>query len=105
MESVLDFLGWAGLKVLELSVDEYDRLVADTLFLTHLIGQTIKRGGFERTAIDTVSFGFLMNAVESVAHDEALFRDVYKYNPYCKDVIARLEKAEGDIKRSLNTIV
>lgn len=104
MVSVLEFLRAADLKVLELSADRHDRLVAETLFLTHLIGQTIKRGGFERTAIDTVSFGFLMNAVESVAHDDALFRDVYKYNPYCKEVVARLEKAEADIKASLTAI-
>lgn len=101
-DQALAFLKGAGLKVLELTADQHDRLVAETLFLTHLVGQTVKRGGFERTSVDTVSFGFLMDAVESVAHDEALFRDVYKYNPYCKEVLARFEKAEEEIRASLN---
>jgi prephenate dehydrogenase len=90
------------LKVLELTADEHDRLIAETLFLTHLVGQTISKGSFERTSIDTVSFGFLMDAVESVAHDEALFRDVYRFNPYCKEVLARYEAAERAVKDSLN---
>ncbi len=104
MGGVLNFLRQAELKVLELTTDDHDRLVAETLFLTHLVGQTVKKGRFERTAVDTVSFGFLMDAVESVAHDDALFRDVYKYNPYCKEVLARFEKAEGDIKATLNPV-
>ncbi len=102
INSVLTFLGSAGLKVLKLTGDEHDRLVAETLFLTHLVGQTVSKGGFKRTSIDTVSFGFLMDAVESVAHDEALFRDVYRYNPYCKEVLTRYEQAEKKIVSSLH---
>lgn len=101
MHSVRMFLHQAELKVLELSADEHDKLVAETLFLTHLVGQTVKSGGFARTSIDTVSFGYLMDAVESVAHDDALFKDVYRYNPYCKDVLKRFEHAEQEIKSSL----
>jgi prephenate dehydrogenase len=102
---VAEFIGFlkeSGLKVLEMTTDEHDRLVAETLFLTHLVGQTVKKGGFERTSVDTVSFGFLMDAVESVAHDDALFRDVYKYNPYCREVLSRFERAEEEIKSSLD---
>lgn len=95
------WLGSLGLKVLPMKADEHDKLVAETLFLTHLVGQTIKRGGFERTAVDTVSFGFLMDAVESVSHDEALFRDVYKYNPYCEEVLERFKAAEKDVEKFL----
>ena len=101
MDEVLSFLGKIGLKVLTLTADEHDRLIAETLFLTHLIGQTVKKGGFERTSVDTISFGFLMDAVESVAHDETLFRDVYTFNPYCKDVLLRFEAAQTNIKSSL----
>lgn len=100
-QQVVNGLKSVGLKVLEMKAEEHDKLIAETLFLTHLVGQTIKRGGFERTAIDTVSFGFLMDAVESVAHDEALFRDVYKYNPYCEEVLSKFRIAEGDIERLL----
>lgn len=100
-DGVTAFLKEAQLKVLELTSDEHDKLIAETLFLTHLVGQTVKKGGFERTAIDTLSFGFLMDAVESVAHDDALFRDVFKYNPYCRDVLTRFEGAEKNVSSSL----
>jgi len=95
--AIVEFLREGGLRVLEMAPDEHDKLVAETLFLTHLVGQTVKKGAFVRTSIDTVSFGFLMDAVESVAHDEALFHDVFKYNPYCKDVLARFESAEKHV--------
>ena len=101
---IVEYLRAATLTVLEMTSDAHDKLVAETLFLTHLIGQTVHRGRFERTSIDTVSFGFLMDAVESVAHDEALFRDVFAYNPYCKETLARFAQAEGEVLASLQHI-
>ncbi len=103
-KDITDFLTSTGLKVLELTADEHDRMIAETLFLTHLIGQTVKKGNFKRTAIDTVSFGFLMDAVESVANDEALFRDVFAFNPYCADVLARYEHAEKEVTMLLSSL-
>ncbi|MFZ2555839.1 MAG: prephenate dehydrogenase/arogenate dehydrogenase family protein [Minisyncoccia bacterium] len=96
-----DLFRHAGLKVLELTSDKHDKLIAETLFLTHLVGQIVKKGNFERTSIDTISFGFLMDAVESVAHDDVLFHDVFKYNPYCQEVLARFESVEQQISSSL----
>jgi prephenate dehydrogenase len=100
-ELLTGWLSSLGLKVLKMTAEAHDKLVAETLFLTHLVGQTIKRGGFERTAVDTVSFGFLMDAVESVSHDEALFRDVYEYNPYCEEVLEKYKTAEMDVEQFL----
>ncbi|OHB19228.1 MAG: hypothetical protein A2854_02620 [Parcubacteria group bacterium RIFCSPHIGHO2_01_FULL_56_18] len=98
---ILEFFRGAGLNVLEMIPDAHDKLIAETLFLTHLVGQIVKKGKFERSSIDTVSFGFLMDAAESVAHDDALFRDVFQYNPYCKEVLARFESIEQEIVKSL----
>jgi len=95
------FLEEHGLRVLRMSSDEHDQLIAETLFLTHLLGQTVHQGGFERTSIDTVSFGYLMDAVESVAQDEALFRDVYRFNRHCEAVLARVEAVQRNIAASL----
>lgn len=86
-----------GLKVLEMSAESHDKLVAETLFLTHLVGQIVKRGVFERTAIDTVSFGFLMDAVESVMNDEVLFKDVFKYNPFCREVLEKFHSGSDEV--------
>ena len=86
-----------GFAVFEMSSDEHDRLLANTLFLTHYVAQTMQTAGFGRTDIDTVSFQSLMNAVESVAGDKALFHDVYQFNPYCKVAAQRFHDAQDDV--------
>lgn len=95
------FLQQVGFDVVEMNPEAHDKHLAETLFLTHFVGQIIARGDFARTDIDTVSFGFLMDAVESVKHDEALFRDVYRFNPYCKEVLARFGAAEAEVRAML----
>ena len=86
-----------GLNVISMTSDVHDRMLAETLFLTHYVAQMVAAGGFVRTDIDTLSFGYLMDAVESVKSDTELFRDVFAFNPWCQDTIARLEKAEGEV--------
>lgn len=83
-----------GFEIIEITADAHDRMLAETLFLTHYIGQTMKRGEFGRTIIDTVSFSYLMDAVESVQHDDRLFADVYCYNPHCATVAQRFHTAQ-----------
>ncbi len=92
------FLRGLGFDVVEMSAEQHDKHLAETLFLTHFIGQIISRGGFNRTDIDTLSFGYLMDAVESVKHDTKLFVDVFKFNPYCKEVLWRFGIAETEIQ-------
>lgn len=102
-KKTLELFRGFGLTVLEMAAAEHDKLIAETLFLTHLVGQIVKQGKFERTSIDTISFGFLMDAAESVAHDDVLFRDVFSYNPYCTEVLARFESVQRQIVGSLQT--
>lgn len=94
--SLLERLRHIGFEVVETTADQHDKQLAETLFLTHFIGQVITRAGFERTAIDTVSFGFLMKAVEIVRVNTELFKDVFRFNPYCEGVLERLEAAEQE---------
>ena len=102
-KEVFSWFRGLGLTVLEMTPEEHDKSIAETLFLTHLVGQIVKTGKFERTAIDTLSFGFLMDAVESVAHDDNLFRDVFRYNPYCVEVLKRFEDGEKEVVEALRT--
>ncbi|MEY2665667.1 MAG: hypothetical protein RLZZ480_772 [Candidatus Parcubacteria bacterium] len=90
-----------GFVIIEMTADEHDERLAETLFLTHYVGQSILKAGFERTAIDTLSFQFLMDAVESVKDDKTLFQDVYHFNPYCKDVAKRLHDAQEAVYSEL----
>jgi prephenate dehydrogenase len=90
-----------GFTIIEMTADEHDRRLAETLFLTHYIGRSIIEAGFSRTEIDTLSFQFLMDAVDSVREDEQLFADVYHYNPYCKPVAERFHAAQEKVYRRL----
>src|SRR3989344_5036014 len=102
--ALIKLLQWCGFDVVEMTAEAHDKQIAETLFLTHLIGQGVLEGGFRRTDIDTVSFGYLVDAGERVRRDEQLFRDVFKYNPYCKDVLHRFRKAEEKVRGSLEEV-
>lgn len=90
-----------GFSVVESSADQHDRDLAETLFLTHYVGQVIARGDFERTEIDSVSFGYLMDAVDAVRHDTKLFEDVFRHNPHCRKVVERFDRSERQVKERL----
>lgn len=98
---VKEWLQGLGFLVIEMTADAHDKKLAGTLFLTHYIAQTMKEGGFGRTDLDTVSFGSLMNAVESVQNDRKLFEDVYRFNPYCKEVAECFHAAQNAVYDSL----
>ncbi|MBC7836300.1 prephenate dehydrogenase [Acetobacteraceae bacterium] len=100
-DSFVAFLTQCGFDVVEMSAESHDKHLAETLFLTHFIGQVVSRGGFNRTQIDTVSFGYLMDAVESVRHDIGLFQDVYRFNPYCEEMLKKFEIAEAEVHELL----
>lgn len=94
-------LAEVGFAIIEKTAEAHDKDLAETLFLTHYIGQVIARGGFERTDIDTVSFGYLMDAVDSVRHDGQLFSEVCRYNPYCQQVIERFDRSDRHVRDAM----
>ena len=94
-------LAEVGFSVIEKTAEAHDKDLAETLFLTHYIGQVIARGGFERTEIDTVSFGYLMDAVDSVRHDGQLFKEVCRFNPYCRQVIERFDASDREVRDAM----
>jgi len=100
-EQFVSLLRSLNFNVIEMTADEHDKQLAETLFLTHFVGQIVTRAGFVRTDIDTVSFGFLMDAVESVKNDTQLFRDVYRYNPHCAAIMDRFKAAQKDVRIQL----
>ncbi|MCH7597950.1 prephenate dehydrogenase [Patescibacteria group bacterium] len=100
-EEVKSFLSGIGLRISEQAPDEHDKMIADTLFLAHLVSQILTEGKFERSDIGTASFDSLMNVMESLHQDRALFQDVYKYNPYCKKTLEQFFDAEQNIRQLL----
>ncbi len=96
-----DKLAAVGFSVIEKTAEAHDQDLAETLFLTHYIGQVVARGGFERTDIDTVSFGYLMDAVDSVRRDDRLFEEVCRFNPYCRQVIERFDASDRQVRDAM----
>jgi len=99
--ALVEFIRKIGFDVVEMTADAHDKHLAETLFLTHFVGQIISKGNFNRTEIDTVSFGYLMDAVESVKKDTQLFQDVFRFNPYCAEVLSRFKTSELDVRKLL----
>lgn len=99
----IEFIRKCGFNVIEMTANKHDKHLAETLFLTHFVGQVITKAKFDRTEIDTVSFGFLMDAVESVRADKKLFEDVFRYNPHCKRVLEKFGASVLDIRKQLRS--
>ena len=93
----------AGLIVKAISPDEHDKMIAETLFLTQYIGRLVGRAGLRRYAYSTNSYRDLMNVVEIADKDtRELFRDMVIYNPYAKQVLRRLLRAETKVLNDLS---
>jgi prephenate dehydrogenase len=90
-----------GFSIIEMSADEHDRQLAETLFLTHYIGKTITKAGFSSADVKPLSFQYLIDAIESVKDDEKLFKNIYRYNPYCKEVIDKFHVAQEQVEGQL----
>lgn len=90
-----------GFSIVEMTAKEHDKELAETLFLTHYIGEAISETGFSETELKTLSFKYLMDAVESVKGDKELFRNIYKFNPYCKEVIAKFKLAQAETEKDI----
>ncbi len=91
-----------GFDLIEMKAEQHDAHLAETLFLTHFVGHVITDAKFDRTEIDTVSFGYLMDAVESVRRDTALFHDVFTYVPACKKVLKRFNRSLERVIKNLS---
>jgi len=101
LEFLRVFVTRRNFMVVRMGAHVHDRHGAASLFRTHYLAQVARRDEFCRTVIDTVSFGFLMDAFESVWHDKRLFRDVYKYNRYCEEIRMRIKRAMSAVDAEL----
>ncbi len=93
------WIAGAGITIIKKEARHHDGDLAQTLFVAHFFGRVVARAGLRRTDIDTVSFGYLMNMVESVIDDEELFLDVVRYNrKLCSAVLRRIEKSTHEVR-------
>ena len=95
LRHVIRQLKLAGLVVRVISPKEHDKMIAETLFLSQYVGRLVAKAGLARHAFSTKSYADLMKIVEIADNDtRELFRDMLTYNPYAKQVLKRLLRAE-----------
>ena len=83
-----------GLRTVEISPEEHDRLAANSQGVTHYLGRVLDEMHLEETPIDTTGFKTLRDVIGQTARDSwDLFQDLQNYNPYTQDMRLRLETA------------
>ncbi|MCH7497024.1 MAG: prephenate dehydrogenase/arogenate dehydrogenase family protein [Candidatus Marinimicrobia bacterium] len=91
-----------GLRVLEMSPEEHDRLAARSQGITHFIGRVLKEFGMAPTNIDTEGFRDLQMVVEQTCHDSfELFHDLENFNPYTTEMVADVVSAMEQVKLAI----
>jgi prephenate dehydrogenase len=93
LRHVIRLLKGEGLYVQEISPREHDKLIAETLFLTQLVGRLVGSASLPRHAHSTNSYSELMNIVRIADNDtRELFHDMWAYNAYAKRIVKRLQR-------------
>jgi prephenate dehydrogenase len=83
-----------GLRVVEMTAAEHDRLAARSQGVTHFIGRLLAEFGFASTPIDTLGAKKLQEVMEQTNRDTwELFLDLQRYNPYTKKMRLDLGRA------------
>ncbi len=89
-----------GLKVVEMSAQEHDRLAANSQGVTHFIGRLLEKFKFKKTLIDSLGAKKLQEVMEQTCNDTwQLFSDLQNYNPYTKSMLTKLGRAHDLLNR------
>lgn len=89
--SVRRFLHRKGMTSVVMSAGEHDRLAAETVLLTQVLGRMLVRAGIRRRPPVTATYGALLSMMDIAERDSRqLFLDMASYNPYGKRTIRRL---------------
>lgn len=98
----LEFFGALGIRTVEMSPPEHDRLAAYSQGVTHYMGRVLDRLALGPTPIDTEGFRILRSLVAQTCNDSwELFHDLQVYNPYTQEMRLRLQAALDEVYREL----
>lgn len=100
-EQFVSALRDTGLDVVKLSPAIHDNILADSQFLSLLIGAILVRMNTDHTPINTRSFDELLDVKATTCHDYAILRDVFRYNAHCSQTLDRLRKTLDEIADDL----
>jgi prephenate dehydrogenase len=98
----VEFFDELGIRTVEMSPDEHDRLAAYSQGVTHYVGRVLSKLELQATPIDTRGFKVLLSLIEQTCNDSwELFHDLQTYNPYTGEMRLRLQAALNDVYRAL----
>jgi prephenate dehydrogenase len=102
---VIRMLRREGLEVLLMSPKDHDRMVAETLLLTQYIGRLVHSLGLRHWKRSTVHYEKLLELCHVAERDSVeLFRDMWNFNPYARNLDVLLAKGRrilaGELHRS-----
>lgn len=95
------FTSW-GCQLIDLSVEDHDRLAARSQGITHFVGRVMKGMEVEPTVVDTHGFRQVHHVVEQTCQDtEELFHDLQFYNPYTAEMLTDFSRSVHRVKANI----
>ena len=92
------FESW-GCRLIDLEVEEHDRLAARSQGITHFVGRVMKGMNIQSTAVDTHGFRQVHHVVEQTCQDtEELFHDLQFYNPFTPQMLTDFSRSVHAVK-------
>jgi prephenate dehydrogenase len=91
-----------GIRTVEMSPDEHDRLAAYSQGVTHYVGRVLSNLDLHATPIDTQGFTILRSLIAQTCNDSwELFHDLQTYNPYTGEMRVKLQVALDEVYQAL----
>lgn len=92
------FESW-GCRLIDLEVEEHDRLAARSQGITHFVGRVMKGMNIQPTVVDTHGFRQVHHVVEQTCQDtEELFHDLQFYNPFTPQMLTDFSRSVHAVK-------
>ncbi len=91
-----------GLRVVEMSAIEHDRIAANSQGLTHFVGRLLEQMHMKHSSIDTLGTKKLLEVVDQTCNDSwQLFTNLQNFNSHTKKMRIQLGKAYDKLYDSL----
>lgn len=96
---IRDFLEKINLRIVEMSPEKHDHLMAWTLSLTHFLGRGLSSLPLPEHDITTMDYQNLRQLIKKVDRDTwELFEDMHLFNPYTAEVREKLLETLTQLK-------
>lgn len=104
-QQIKEFWKSFGIKIVEMTPEEQDKLMAWTLALTHFLGRGLNGLPLPDTVVSTKDFQNLLRLMKKINRDTwELFHDMHRYNPYTREMREMLLQSMTDLKQELDQI-